>query len=419
MTINEIKARINESKHLILEKYPLKIRDKVDHEVYSIPIEYLRYNDLNGRIASFVESSKAVGEPLKSENSKRTIEEYLWNSDEKANKNTKKSIFEDGQQKPGIISADGIVLDGNRRLMLLNKLYEETGNLKFSRFNTIILDESFTEKEIYNLEGYLQFGIDPQAEYKPIEKYLMVNRRIQAGMTPREISKSVNDRFKEKEIIEFYEMFNLMEEYLEYIGSKGNYELLSFRKVEDSIKTLNAQLKKLNKNNHPAQKNWEISNDEISDIKLVYFDLIRLAVSSDTKDYRELVSSKNNLLENQEEWKKFSDSHFEITKDIKSRSKDIYEVIDKSPNSNKLSNLEKIKIVETNLEEYYKDELYGNLQNSIRTVEFIKSKNSTLNDLKAIHTKLIKVIEEYDDKIVNKDGVHKYVKLIYDLLEEF
>lgn len=419
MTINEIKVRINESKHLILEKYPLKIRDKVDHEVYSIPIEYLRYNDLNGRIASFVESSKAVGEPLKSENSKRTIEEYLWNSDEKANKNTKKSIFEDGQQKPGIISADGIVLDGNRRLMLLNKLYEETGNLKFSRFNTIILDESFTEKEIYNLEGYLQFGIDPQAEYKPIEKYLMVNRRIQAGMTPREISKSVNDRFKEKEIIEFYEMFNLMEEYLEYIGSKGNYELLSFRKVEDSIKTLNAQLKKLNKNNHPAQKNWEISNDEISDIKLVYFDLIRLAVSSDTKDYRELVSSKTNLLENQEEWKKFSDSHFEITKDIKSRSKDIYEVIDKSPNSNKLSNLEKIKIVETNLEEYYKDELYGNLQNSIRTVEFIKSKNSTLNDLKAIHTKLIKVIEEYDDKIVNKDGVHKYVKLIYDLLEEF
>lgn len=419
MTINEIKVRINESKHLILEKYPLKIRDKVDHEVYSIPIEYLRYNDLNGRIASFVESSKAVGEPLKSENSKRTIEEYLWNSDEKANKNTKKSIFEDGQQKPGIISADGIVLDGNRRLMLLNKLYEETGNLKFSRFNTIILDESFTEKEIYNLEGYLQFGIDPQAEYKPIEKYLMVNRRIQAGMTPREISKSVNDRFTEKEIIEFYEMFNLMEEYLEYIGSKGNYELLSFRKVEDSIKTLNAQLKKLNKNNHPAQKNWEISNDEISDIKLVYFDLIRLAVSSDTKDYRELVSSKTNLLENQEEWKKFSDSHFEITKDIKSRSKDIYEVIDKSPNSNKLSNLEKIKIVETNLEEYYKDELYGNLQNSIRTVEFIKSKNSTLNDLKAIHTKLIKVIEEYDDKIVNKDGVHKYVKLIYDLLEEF
>lgn len=419
MTINEIKARINESKHLILEKYPLKIRDKVDHEVYSIPIEYLRYNDLNGRIASFVESSKAVGEPLKSENSKRTIEEYLWNSDEIANKNTKKSIFEDGQQKPGIISADGIVLDGNRRLMLLNKLYEETGNLKFSRFNTIILDESFTEKEIYNLEGYLQFGIDPQAEYKPIEKYLMVNRRIQAGMTPREISKSVNDRFKEKEIIEFYEMFNLMEEYLEYIGSKGNYELLSFRKVEDSIKTLNAQLKKLNKNNHPAQKNREISIDEISDIKLVYFDLIRLAVSSDTKDYRELVSSKTNLLENQEEWEKFSDSHFEITKDIKSRSKDIYEVIDKSPNSNKLSNLEKIKIVETNLEEYYKDELYGNLQNSIRTVEFIKSKNSTLNDLKAIHTKLIKVIEEYDDKIVNKDGVHKYVKLIYDLLEEF
>lgn len=419
MTINDIKLKISESKHLIIEKYPLKIRDKLEHAVFSIPIEYLRYNDLNGRIASFVESSKAVGEPLRPENSKKTIEEYLWNSDEKANKNTKKSIFEDGQQRPGIISVDGIVLDGNRRLMLLNKLYEETGDIKFSRFNTIILDESFTEKEIYDLEGYLQFGIDPQAEYKPIEKYLMVNRRIQAGMTPKEISNSVNGRFKEKEIVEFYEMFKLMEDYLEYIGSKGNYELLSFRKVEDSIKTLNAQIKKLNKNNHPAQKRWEISNDQISDIKLIYFDLIRLAVSSNTKDYRELVSSKINVLENQSEWEKFADNHFKITKNIKNVSDEFYETVDKSPNSSTLSNLEKIKIVETKLEEHYKNDLYSNLQNSIRTMEFIKSKDSTINELKSIHTKLLKVIEKYDEKNANKDGIHKYVKLIYDLLEEF
>lgn len=419
MITDQIKAKINETKFLINDNYPLKIRDKINHKVYSIPIEFLRYNDLNGRIASFVESSKAVGEPLHYDTSKKTIEEYLWNSDEKANKNTKKSISEDGQQRPGIISADGIVLDGNRRLMLLNKLFEETGDSKFSRFNTIILDESFTEKEIYDLEGYLQFGIDPQAEYKPIEKYLMVNRRIKAGMTPKEISKSVNERFKEKEIIEFYEMFNLMDEYLDYIGSKGNYELLSFRKVEDSIKTLNSQIKKLQKNSHSSQKKWDVGNDEITDMKLIYFDLIRLAVSSDTKDYRQLVSSNGNLLEFKDEWKKFSDTHFEITKDIKIKSMELYETINKSPNSSKLSNLEKIKQVETSLEDYYKKELYGNLQNSIRTIEFIKSNNSTLNELKAIHTKLLKVIEEYDENMVNKDGIHKYVSMIYGLLEEF
>lgn len=419
MTVDLIRSKIQETKQLIGDKFPLKIGDKTLHEYYSIPIEYLRYNDLNGRIASFVDSSRVLEKSSIFENNKKVIEEYLWNSDIKANKNTKSNISQDGQQKPGIITADGIVLDGNRRLMLLSKLYEETGDSKFSRFKAIILDDNYTKKEIYDLEAYLQFGIDPQLEYGPIEKYLMVNRRIQSGMTPKEISKSFNGKYSENQVKEFNERFTLMEEYLEYIGNKGNYELLSFRKVEDSIKTLNNQIKKLKKNTHPAQKKWGISIDEISDIKLVYFDLIRLAVSSDPKDYRPLFLSNNSLLENKNEWDKFSNNHFNILKDIEVKSEEFKETINKSPQADGLSNIEKAKMVETKLEEFYKNELYGNLQNSIRTIEFIKSKNSTLNELEAIYSKLQKVIEEYDESKVNKEGIHKYVKLIYDLLEEF
>lgn len=417
MTDNKLK--INESKILVLEKYPLKIGSKTEHKVYSIPIELLLYNDLNGRIASFVDSTNAIGNKINIESHKITLEDFLWNSDIKANKKTKNSILEDGQQKPGIITADGIVLDGNRRLMLLNKLYQATADIKFSRFNAIILDENLSKKEIYNLEAYLQFGIDPQLEYGPIEKYIMINRRIKAGLNVKEISKSFNGKYSDNQIKEFNERFNLMEEYLDYIGSKGNYELLSFRKVEDSIKTLHDQLKKFKKNTHSAQKKWNISNDEISDIKLIYFDLVRLAVSSDPKDYRPLILNKGNLLENKEEWIKFSDNHFEITKDLKKVTDDYYNELNLSPQSDKLTSLEKAKMVETKLEEHYKNNLFNNLQNSIRTIEFINSNNSTLNDLKAIYSKLEKVVNEYDESKVDKVEIHKYVKLICDLLEEF
>jgi hypothetical protein len=417
--MNENKTKINETKLLIFEKYPLKIGNKTEHMVFSIPSEFLRYNVLNGRIASNVDSSEAVKNHIDMNNNKKILEDFLWHSDIKANKKTKNSIFEDGQQKPGIITADGIVLDGNRRLMLLNKIYEETGDIRYSRFNAVILDENLTKKEIYNLEAYLQFGIDPQLEYGSIEKYLMINRRIDAGLSVKEISKSFNGKFSENEIKELIYRFELMEEYLEYIGHKGNYELLSFRKVEDSIKTLTGQIKKLKKNTHSAQKRWSISDDEISDIKLLYFDLIRLAVSSDPKDYRSLILNKNNLLENKEEWKKFSDNHFEFTKEIDRLTEDYYVDLDNSPQSKNLSSLEKIKITETKLEEHFKNELYSNLQNSLRTVEFINSNNSTLNELKVIYSKLQKVVDEYDESKVNKEGIHKYVKLIFDLLEEF
>jgi hypothetical protein len=417
--MNENKTKINETKLLIFEKYPLKIGNKTEHMVFSIPSEFLRYNVLNGRIASNVDSSEAVKNHIDMNNNKKILEDFLWHSDIKANKKTKNSIFEDGQQKPGIITADGIVLDGNRRLMLLNKIYEETGDIRYSRFNAVILDENLTKKEIYNLEAYLQFGIDPQLEYGSIEKYLMINRRIDAGLSVKEISKSFNGKFSENEIKELIYRFELMEEYLEYIGHKGNYELLSFRKVEDSIKTLAAQIKKLKKNTHSAQKRWSISDDEISDIKLLYFDLIRLAVSSDPKDYRSLILNKNNLLENKEEWKKFSDNHFEFTKEIDRLTEDYYVDLDNSPQSKNLSSLEKIKITETKLEEHFKNELYSNLQNSLRTVEFINSNNSTLNELKVIYSKLQKVVDEYDESKVNKEGIHKYVKLIFDLLDEF
>jgi hypothetical protein len=417
--MNENKTKINETKLLIFEKYPLKIGNKTEHMVFSIPSEFLRYNVLNGRIASNVDSSEAVKNHIDMNNNKKILEDFLWHSDIKANKKTKNSIFEDGQQKPGIITADGIVLDGNRRLMLLNKIYEETGDIRYSRFNAVILDENLTKKEIYNLEAYLQFGIDPQLEYGSIEKYLMINRRIDAGLSVKEISKSFNGKFSENEIKELIYRFELMEEYLEYIGHKGNYELLSFRKVEDSIKTLTDQIKKLKKNTHSAQKRWSISDDEISDIKYIYFDLIRLAVSSDPKDYRSLILNKNNLLENKEEWKKFSDNHFEFTKEIDRLTEDYYVDLDNSPQSKNLSSLEKIKITETKLEEHFKNELYSNLQNSLRTVEFINSNNSTLNELKVIYSKLQKVVDEYDESKVNKEGIHKYVKLIFDLLEEF
>ena len=96
--------------------------------VYKIDLEYLLYNQYNGRIASFVKSyEKQNGTRLDSskKEDKVIIEKFLKKSNTGGNKKTKKSIAEQGQLKYGIVTKDGVIIDGNRRAMILNEIFDE------------------------------------------------------------------------------------------------------------------------------------------------------------------------------------------------------------------------------------------------------------------------------------------------------
>lgn len=134
-------------------------------DAYEIPLEYLVYNPYNGRIGSVVKSYERQNHQLNPEDpdDKHIIEQFLWDSKPEANKKTKERLLKEHQQRHGIVTADGMIIDGNRRASLLNNImadesipFNEKGHCKY--FIAIILPEGADKKEILALETTYQMG---------------------------------------------------------------------------------------------------------------------------------------------------------------------------------------------------------------------------------------------------------------------
>ena len=91
-------------------------------------------------------------------------------------KRTLQDLGRKGQQRPGIVTLDGVIIDGNRRAMLLRRLEGKTNEKQY--FEAIILPDAYdeNEKEIVRLETQYQLGEDAILDYGPLEKYLKAKR---------------------------------------------------------------------------------------------------------------------------------------------------------------------------------------------------------------------------------------------------
>ena len=140
---------------------------------YEIPIELLVFNVENGRIASMVKSFEREHSSLNPEvpQHAQQIAQFLFDSNEPANEKTKKSIAENGQLETGIITSDGVIVDGNRRASLMlsilhdEKNYTPAERARCEKFRAVVLPEDANEKEILRLETTYQMGADEKVGY--------------------------------------------------------------------------------------------------------------------------------------------------------------------------------------------------------------------------------------------------------------
>ncbi len=95
----------------------------VEMPIFRIPLEYLTYNKYNGRILSRIKSFEKQSDDLNPElvKDRKLIEEFLWNSTEDRTELKKKNIAEYGQRETGIVTKDGIIIDGNRRASIFEQ----------------------------------------------------------------------------------------------------------------------------------------------------------------------------------------------------------------------------------------------------------------------------------------------------------
>jgi hypothetical protein len=307
-------------------KMEIPWNDKLESKnVYLIPLEYLVYNKYNGRILSRTQSLERQNYSIdvETDGGKKKIEELLWFSNESRNKTTQQSINDYGQQKVGIITRDGIIIDGNRRVMLLNR------GKKYDYFKTVVLDVTLEENplEIEKLETTYQMGEDEKVGYNATEKYIK-SKLLYKKLTQKTYSANPEKHTPDLktvskiaswmgvdniEVFKYLDTMEVMDEYLEFLEYDGIYTQLDKR--EDQFLNLTKWLRTYY--GEASKKGFDgYLNEDVDDLKGIAFDYIRAKYEG--KEFRILAEGQrsNHFFGDRDIWKSFRNFHIESMRNI-------------------------------------------------------------------------------------------------------
>lgn len=290
-------------------------------KIYELPIEYCKFRLENGRIKTEILSHiKVKGKLLaNSDEAQNIISDYLGQSDRKTNEDLKKILKKEGQKDPAIITADGFLINGNRRKWALQQLLREDPEEKFKKLKVVILPgsgnpERPTVNDIAILENRLQNYKTGKSEYTKMNKALTYYSYTNSGIPLEELLKDDatfrdSDEKKFKRNItkfkkEYFEPIELMNDYLESIGTPGDYNRVANRwmSFEELAEKVTSQLK-----NEKFLIENNIEKNEIGTIKSAGFNIIKI------KDANEVAADNRFLIR-------------ELVKWIKTEKKDVLKI---------------------------------------------------------------------------------------------
>nr|WP_317333466.1 hypothetical protein [uncultured Romboutsia sp.] len=220
------------------------------YTVYKVKLDYLFFNDQNDRIATWISQYKADNHIDKidikdKEKYNDIIHNFIVKSNQDAIKKTKANIELVDQREPGVILADGRVIDGNRRFTCLRELSKK--NPRFNYFETIILDADLENhaKQIKMLELMIQHGEESKVDYNPIDRLVGVYNDIIENklLTIKEYAYSTNTT--ENEVNKEIELANLLVEFLEIINAPKQFYIARDMNLDGPLRELQGILKKI------------------------------------------------------------------------------------------------------------------------------------------------------------------------------
>lgn len=356
----------------------IRIRYKGENkefEAHKIPLEYLIYNKSNGRIGSLVKSYEKESHPINPElpEDAKIIEKFLDIASEERNDTTKKSLVRDGQKQYGVVTNDGVIIDGNRRAMLLNQIYRERTSYESNNNNVdhaaffigVILPDGADPKEISRLETTYQMGEDEKLDYNPIEKYLKCKDLLEF-FSENDIAEMMGE--KEKTIKDWLSIMKLLDDYLHYLNYDEIYTRLEKREGQfvDLNRYLSAYM-------HGSSKvEWDYKDDDITDLKSVCFDYIRAQYEG--KEFRIIAqpNEENSLFCKKDVWEHFLGSHAQTVEPINETEKSV----DEHRRENQGEDISKLLASRDNdWKEKVNNNLKGNLAKAARENEMANDAN--------------------------------------------
>ena len=222
------------------------VAENREEKVSKVPLELLRFRKENGRISSSVKTHERVVGPLDPSDSgdQRMLGQFLREKDPEKAEELKQLLRADGQREPGIVTADGFIINGNRRKVALLDLQAEfPANDIFKTMKVVILpgrdDEGGppTLKEIEQIENRYQLQAEGKADYYGFDAALSIRDKETRGysleqqmrddpqyklMENAEFSRAVRKRRKET-----LAPLECVDEYLDAIGRPGEYACVS------------------------------------------------------------------------------------------------------------------------------------------------------------------------------------------------
>jgi len=387
-------------------------------DVFLIPIEYLVYNKYNGRILSRTKSLEAQKTNIDVETTEgnNKIQNLLFESHPARNKKTEINIRTYGQKEVGIITKDGIVIDGNRRLMFLNRIVQNpdkvTNSERFKNFKAVILPVTLAEAadEIRKLETTYQMGEDEKLGYNPIEKYLKA-QELQNNKVSIDCISDWMGEPKEK-IEKYLQTMKTMDNYLEYLEYERQYTQLDGR--EDWFLSLSKWTNNFRREGGSEKPFDGYKDSDVDDLEIICYDYIRAKHGGDEKRFRRIAGGQktNHIFGNKDLWEKFRGYHLEKIEHIK----DDEIKIDYNASDLKSHLDDRDKKFTQKIEEILKDNLnecISDLSNKInhnKPEKLVKKASSALNEI----SKKASSFNNKDTQELLKEVANKASELLYD-----
>ena len=258
------------------------------YPVYQVRLDALYYNDQNDRIATWIsqynsEHGADVLGSLDRVQFNEIIEYFIVQSNPTAIERTQMNIELVGQREPGVILADGRVIDGNRRFTCLRRLHQKDESFMF--FETVILDISLenNRKQIKMLELAIQHGEEKKVDYNPLDRLVGVYQDIvETGMlTVQEYAESTNETIAE--VNKRVEQAKLLVEFLEFINMPKQYHVAR----DYQAVTILAELQDMLRRNQDKDKTEQIK-------RAVFTNIMMKTVGDGRKYMRNLTAMDKN-----------------------------------------------------------------------------------------------------------------------------
>ncbi|EMT54685.1 hypothetical protein I532_03735 [Brevibacillus borstelensis AK1] len=216
------------------KKYPLKFQGRMEQfDVYTIPIEMPKYRLANGRTQAAQEEyiSKHLELPedyfeadLESEEVHSVQHDLLKKMLKSTNVDLISFFQTNIQEEPLILTRQGFVVNGNRRLCALRELYESDKD-KYQRFKYIdvIILPPCSEDDINELEAQLQIKKDIKADYSWISTACMLRKKQnQLNISNTNLAKLYG--MKDKDVEELLDELEHVDAYLKNRKKPKEYE---------------------------------------------------------------------------------------------------------------------------------------------------------------------------------------------------